>query len=624
MIRAPASHFVLITASLVATVAALALFAPNAAAQTFQPDETNTFGGMTVQSAEVPSFDGTPIDVDVTLPLAGTGSRHPLIVLLHGFGNDKHEWQSTSDDGDGADKHHWNSRWFAKKGFYVLTYTARGFRTDPEARPDQPNTPEGSSASLPSGTIQLKTREGEIRDTRYLAALLAATFPDLDRDRVAVSGGSYGGGESWMHAAYPQWPALDGGDALEVKVVVPKYSWTDLAYGLAPSGHGPSPYEVAIGAGPVGAVKLSYVDGFFALGGRDGIFETGTRLNAPEEGTISIPGWRARLVDVGPPYPAADPIVEQARRGLTEFRSAYYQDDRFAAQAATGDEVAIFAAQGWTDDLFGSAEVFRQYLRLKELDPHWPVAVALGDVGHARAANPPETWRWLNSLANGFLNANLNDSTGAQSFVASERTNCFPGGDGARRVRARTPMELANGTFSRTFAGGLLPSVVADPDGVTTDPIVGPITDSIGTTAPGVSCRPSRAAAAPGRYTARTEPLVQGRTYVGNGAVTLDYALTGDVTATVAARLWDEAPDGTAVLIDRGVYRIDTLAGDLAAGTLELPLFGDHYRFAKGHRIRLDLTQVDTPTFRPDNPNPGRVVAFDSARLSLPVLEGTG
>ena len=50
--------------------------------------------------------------------------------MLHGFGNDKHEWESTNDEGDGADKYHWNNRWFAKHGYYVLSYTARGFTDD--------------------------------------------------------------------------------------------------------------------------------------------------------------------------------------------------------------------------------------------------------------------------------------------------------------------------------------------------------------------------------------------------------------------------------------------------------------------------------------------------------------
>lgn len=58
--------------------------------------------------------------------MPGTGDRHPMIVLLHGFGNDKHEWESTSDVADGADKYHWNNHWFARHGYYVVTYTARG------------------------------------------------------------------------------------------------------------------------------------------------------------------------------------------------------------------------------------------------------------------------------------------------------------------------------------------------------------------------------------------------------------------------------------------------------------------------------------------------------------------
>src|SRR5690349_10703895 len=55
-------------------------------------------GGDTVCSGEVKSFDGSPLDVDVTLPTTG-GKRHPLMVMFHGFGNNKHEWESTTDEG---------------------------------------------------------------------------------------------------------------------------------------------------------------------------------------------------------------------------------------------------------------------------------------------------------------------------------------------------------------------------------------------------------------------------------------------------------------------------------------------------------------------------------------------
>src|SRR2546429_3723994 len=35
-------------------------------------------------SGEVTSWDGSPLDVDLTLPKPGVGDRHPLIVMLHG------------------------------------------------------------------------------------------------------------------------------------------------------------------------------------------------------------------------------------------------------------------------------------------------------------------------------------------------------------------------------------------------------------------------------------------------------------------------------------------------------------------------------------------------------------
>ena len=93
------------------------------------------YGGARICSGTVPSFDQAKLDVDVTQPMQDTGPRHPLIVLLHGFGNDKHEWESTADEGDGGDKYHWNNRWFAKHGYYVLNYTARLLRRRRGGRP---------------------------------------------------------------------------------------------------------------------------------------------------------------------------------------------------------------------------------------------------------------------------------------------------------------------------------------------------------------------------------------------------------------------------------------------------------------------------------------------------------
>jgi dienelactone hydrolase len=582
---------------------------------------------MTVCSGEVPSFDGSKLDVDLTLPAQGSTGPHPLIVMLHGFGNNKHEWESTTDEGDGADKYHWNSHWFSRHGYYVLTYTARGFCRRPdecEAYEDyQPPTPGGTSAELPNGTLHLKSREFEVRDTQWLAALVAAGY-DVDPQEIAVTGGSYGGGESWLQAAQPQWtfpheqdPSLP---VLDLQVAVPKYPWTDLSYALAPNGHGPDIYASAQQGNPIGTVKASYVSALFALGNAEGLFEEGTTVLPPaiwQEGPINVPAWNARAVGQGDPYDVAgaeDPVVTQLRRGLTEFRSSYYQP--WAAQEG-GRKVAVFAIQGWTDDLFPAVEATRQFKQLKALDPRWPVEIAIADVGHSRAQNKPEVWHHLNNQANQWLESNIGGSTDQQTNVSSLPSTCpnDPGGDTEiRAISATTPEGLSGGTLRVEYArGGQLanPLGVLDPNGPATDPVVGDIISA------GEPCRSSDAPAA-GGYTAVSVPLRDNTTYVGLGEATVPYTLQGATTATVHARVWDVGEDRT-LLVTRGTYRIDVPAYDTPAGTLRLPLFGNHWKLRRGHRVRLDLTQVDNATFRASNLPSS--MTFGPPRLTLPTRE---
>jgi predicted acyl esterase len=622
------------------------------------------YGGVQICSGEVASWDGTLLDVDLTLPKTGMGDRHPLIVMLHGFANNKHEWESVSDTGDGADKWHWNNHWFAEHGFYVLAYTARGFFDDGVTRSDEPATPAGipvpcirpGSACLPNGTIHLKSREFEIRDSQWLAALVAQAYPDLDVNQVAVTGGSYGGGESWLQATQPVWdvntfvtpaptPRLP---VLQLQVAVPKYPWTDLAYSLAPNGH-PGPFDATIysssqghptdptdtGQGnPIGNAKFSYTSGFFFQGVIQGIFESGTTVTPSEEGPISIPVWAARAL-AGDPYDAAgaeDPLVDQIRRGLTEFRGAFYQDDSWSAESANR-EVAIFSISGWSDDLFPPVESFRQFKYLKSLDALWPVEVAVADVGHPRAQNPDSEWRHLNVQAWGFLGEQINGSHRQQTGVFSLPTICgAPSSEETgtiQRLTGRTPEELSSGTLTVDYdsPGHLLNRKVpssalspdpADPDNLQTDPAFG--SEVLGL--PG--CRRSVAPVtiSSARYTGLSAPIALPRIYVGLGHVDLTYSLTGATTATMNARVWDVAPDGMALLVTRGTYRIDSPRYDTLVETIQLPLFGNQWALQPGHRIRLDLTQVDYPTFLPSN-SASAVITFPDVQLVLPTREAT-
>ena len=156
-----------------------------------------------------------------------------------------------------------------------------------------------------------------------------------------------------------------------------------------------------------------------------------------------------------------------------------------------------------------------------------------------------------------------------------------------------------------------------DPDNLQTDPVVGFETGASG-------CRKSLTPAAfpdaTARYTGYSVALDRSRIFVGLGHVDLTYTLLGATTATLNARVWDVAPDGTALLMTRGTYRIDTPAYNTVKQTIQLPLFGNQWTLEPGHRIRLDLTQVDYPTFLPSN-SAGAILTFPDAQLVLPTSE---
>jgi hypothetical protein len=252
------------------------------------------------------------------------------------------------------------------------------------------------------------------------------------------------------------------------------------------------------------------------------------------------------------------------------------------------------------------------------------VSVAVADVGHSRAQNKPETWHRLNDQAWQFLQSQINGSHQQQTTISSEPTICNsepdqPPATPADNITATTPEGLSAGTLSIAYGGGQHtlsnpPSGGPDPNGPATDPIVGDVIE------PSADCRTDRGPAA-GGYTGYSQALPDHVTYVGLGEVDVTYQLDPLTTqAQIDARVWDVPPSGPAYLVTRGTYRLDTLNGyDTPSGTLRLPLYGNHWRLAPGHQIRLDLTQVDEPYFRPNNL--GSTINYGSPTLILPTRE---
>jgi hypothetical protein len=273
----------------------------------------------------------------------------------------------------------------------------------------------------------------------------------------------------------------------------------------------------------------------------------------------------------------------------------------------------VFSFLGWTDDLFNAIVSFRLFKYLKRLDRLWRVCVGVADVGHSRAQNKPETWQRLNSQAFKFLQAHIGGSHRQATTVSSQPTVCGPGG-GGQEVTASTPEGLALGTLTVAYSGFprtlTNPPSAPDPNGLATDPITGPS-----------GCRTSDSPAA-GGYTGVSVPLPASTTYVGLGEVRVPYALAPAATqAQLDARVWDVPPSGPALLVTRGTYRLDTLNGyDTASGTLRLPLWGNHWILAAGHRIRLDLRQADEPTLRPNN-LPSSLAILANPQLIVPTRE---
>jgi len=154
---------------------------------------------------QVPVTDGptdaehVDLDTDLFVP-RGVDAAHPApaVVLSHGFGG------SLDDErGDALDA--------ARRGYVVLTYSARGF---------------GRS----TGLVGLDSPDYEVKDVEQLITMLAQR-PDVVHDsasdpRVGLAGGSYGGGVSLLTAAYD--PRVDA--------VAADITWNDLATSLAPGG----------------------------------------------------------------------------------------------------------------------------------------------------------------------------------------------------------------------------------------------------------------------------------------------------------------------------------------------------------------------------------------------------
>jgi predicted acyl esterase len=128
-------------------------------------------------------------------------------------------------------------------------------------------------------------------------------------------------------------------------------------------------------------------------------------------------------------------------------------------------------------------------------------------------------------------------------------------------------------------------------------------------------CRTMAASQSDPNQAVYTFPVPSG-VLVGAPSVSVDVAVTG-VNAEVAARLWEIDGSGNQTLITRTVYRIEE-TGPTTNDHLHIELWPQAWQFQTGDTLKLELTQDDSPVWRPVNPPPSGL-KFTNLDLALPL-----
>ena len=151
------------------------------------------FCPATTLAQRVPSWDGTPIDVDVSLPPTGNGP-FPTIVMLHGVGSTKTMFESTTPEGSGPIFWHANNDFYAQQGYAVVNYSQRGWGNScgtPASRVGTPACDEGwihlADTRYDTHDLQhLVGQEGRVLDALQELTRLAATRETGERSRLML------------------------------------------------------------------------------------------------------------------------------------------------------------------------------------------------------------------------------------------------------------------------------------------------------------------------------------------------------------------------------------------------------------------------------------------------------
>jgi hypothetical protein len=530
-------------------------------------------------ATRTPSFDGVPLDADVTLPATGNGP-FPTIVMMHGWGNSKTDFEAGSPSGNNNTTYHYNNVFYAQHGYAVLNYSARGWG-------DSCGSPASrSAAGCASGWIHLADQRYEAHDTQYLLGLLVdqgVTKPGA----IGVTGISYGGGQSIELAflrdrvrllpsqgsGFAPWKS-PAGVPLSITAAYPRWPWSDLDDSLEPNGRFLDFDVPSVGQSstPIGVAKQSYVEGLYALGLTSGFYSL-----PGQDPNADLTTWNLRVLAGEPEDAQAQSIAAQ----IAGFHQGF---------GIPGTPAPLLLQSGFTDDLFPPKESLRIYNWLRAADPRFPVSLQFGDLGHARGSNVPNADRAFQDQAAAFFDHYLmgTGSAPAPGSVEAWTQACPIGKPSDGPFRAASWPELHPGAV---FFGSSAAQAVTSAGG---NPVTAAKFNPVGGGSNACTMVAGENASGTANYLG---PQTTGAyTLMGLPTVSAHVKVSGQF-GQLDSRLWDVDQQGRQTLISRGAYRLL----DNKEGNIAFQLSGNAWRFGPGHRPKLELLGSDPGFLRPSN-----------------------
>lgn len=420
----------------------------------------------------------------------------------------------------------------AEQGYVALAWDARGFGQ--------------------SGGLVGLNGPSEVRDVSTLVTYLARR-PEVrldarDDPRVGMWGSSYGGAIQLLASAHD--PRIDA--------LTPRITWNWLEYSLSPNG----------------VLKTGWIVIFYTVGTAAG---HGATTGNPNAG-----GLDPKLTQYFVEAMATNQLSAAAASDLRE-RSPRTFLEQVRAPA--------LLLQGWQDSLFNANEAAWTYRQL--VGQGTPANLAFFDGGHGAPTksgvedlltNRTDDWFrfWLRGEGSGETLVETpvawvgGDAPVEFSWPSRDlqSTPYYFAGDGTTQGRLG-PVPPAEASRALLGVGGIasysaLPELQRFVPGSRADP-------------PATS------------VTFRTDPLASPVRFFGEARIVLWVATTADA-APLFVKIYDEAPDGSAVLLDDQVSPVRVVGPDVSLASprpYEVPLVALHHTFEAGHRIRLTFSTSD-------------------------------